>query len=116
MKKTPPTAAAGGNKWLKLLILALFAGAIGAFFAFGGQHYLSLDTIKSNRDALLTFTHDHQLATLAIAFVVYTLAVAGSLPGAIVLSLTCGFLFGRWLGSLVKIGRASCSERVSVLV
>ena len=106
-KTAPAAATTGGNKWLKLLILAVFAGAIIALFAFGGQKYLSLETIKSNRDALLTFTRDHRFAMLAIAFVVYTVAVACSLPGAIVLSLTCGFLFGRWVGSLVIIAAAT---------
>lgn len=104
VQKTPNTA---GDNWLKLLILALFAGAIITFFALGGQKYLSLDTIKSNRDALLGFTRDHQLAMICIAFLVYTVAVACSLPGAVVLSLTCGFLFGRWMGSLVIVAAAT---------
>lgn len=73
-----PKPDADGNTWLKLLILALFVGAIVAFFAFGGQQYLTLDTIKSNRDALLGFTRDHQLAMIGIAFLVYTVAVACS--------------------------------------
>lgn len=98
---------AGGPKWLKLAILALFACAIAAFFALGGHQYLTLDTIKSNRDALLDFTRDHRLAMIVIAFLVYTVAVACSLPGAVILSLTCGFLFGRWVGSLVIIAAAT---------
>jgi uncharacterized membrane protein YdjX (TVP38/TMEM64 family) len=97
----------GGKKWLKLVILALFAGAIVAFFALGGQKYLALDTIKSNRDALLDFTRDHRLAMIGIAFLVYTVTVACSLPGALVLSLTCGFLLGRWVGSLVIVAAAT---------
>ena len=82
--------------WPKVLILAVFAAAIVTFFALGGPSYLSLETIKANRDALLDFTRNHHLAMMGIAFLVYTVAVAGSLPGAVVLSLTCGFLFGRW--------------------
>ncbi|MEP7084300.1 MAG: VTT domain-containing protein, partial [Betaproteobacteria bacterium] len=108
-KDTPAKSASAGagNKWLKILIVVIFVGAIAAFFAFGGQKYLSLETIKSNRDALLTFTHDHQLAMIAIAFIVYTVAVACSFPGAVVLSLTCGFLFGRWVGTVVIVGAAT---------
>lgn len=106
------TSPAGGGKprrqiWLKLLILALFAGALIAFFAFGGQKYLTLETIKSNRDALVGYTRDHYVLALAIAFIGYTIAVACSVPGAIVLSLTCGFLFGRWVGTLVILGAAT---------
>ena len=103
----PQEQVPGEGKWLKLLILALFLGAIGAFFALGGQEYLTLETIKSNRDALLNFTRDHRLAMIGAAFLVYTVAVACSLPGALVLSLTCGFLFGRWVGSLVIMAAAT---------
>lgn len=100
-------AAAGGNKWLKLLIIAVFGGAIIGFFALGGHNYLTLDTIKSNRDALLDFAREHLLLMIAIAFLVYALTVACSLPGALLLSLTCGFLFGRWVGPLVIVTAAT---------
>ncbi|MBP8295130.1 MAG: TVP38/TMEM64 family protein [Burkholderiales bacterium] len=93
----------GGRAWPKVLILAAFVATIATFFALGGQRYLSLETIKANRDALLDFTRDHHMAMMGIAFLVYAVAVAGSLPGAVVLSLTCGFLFGRWWGSLVIV-------------
>jgi uncharacterized membrane protein YdjX (TVP38/TMEM64 family) len=104
-----------GGRWLKLSILAVFAGAIIAFFALGGQKYLTLETIKSNRDALLGFTHDHQFAMIAIALVAYTVTVALSLPGAALLSLTCGFLFGRWLGSVVIVTAATAGATLVFL-
>jgi uncharacterized membrane protein YdjX (TVP38/TMEM64 family) len=100
-------AATGGNKWIKLLIVAAFAGAIIAFFALGGREYLTLDTIKAHRDALKSFTNAHLVLSVVIAFVVYTLAVACSLPGALILSLTCGFLFGRWLGTAIIVSAAT---------
>ena len=89
-----------GRPWGKLIIVALFVGAIVAFFALGGQHYLSLETIKANRDALLSFADRHFVSALAIAFVIYVGAVALSLPGALVLSLAMGFIFGRWVGTV----------------
>jgi uncharacterized membrane protein YdjX (TVP38/TMEM64 family) len=96
----PPSA---GRPWGKLLIVALFVGAIAAFFVFGGQDYLSLETIKANRDALLSFADRHFVAALAIAFVVYVGATALSLPGGLVLSLTVGFIFGRWVGTVLVV-------------
>lgn len=101
-------AAAGpspspARPWGKLVIVALFAGAIAAFFAFGGQHYLSLETVKANRDALLSFADRHFVAALAIAFVVYAGAIALSLPGGLVLSLAMGFIFGRWVGTVLVV-------------
>ena len=96
-----------GNPWAKLAILAVFAGGIVAFFALGGQRYLSLETIKANRDALLAFADRHFVAALALAFVVYAGAIALSLPGGLVLSLTVGFVFGRWVGTALVVVAAT---------
>jgi uncharacterized membrane protein YdjX (TVP38/TMEM64 family) len=98
---SPPPSSA--RPWGKLVVFALFAGAIAAFFALGGQDYLSLETIKANRDALLSFTDRHFVPALAIAFIVYVAATALSLPGGLVLSLTIGFIFGRWVGTVLVV-------------
>ena len=87
----------------KLALLAVFVLVIVAFFALDGQRYLSLEAVKANRDALLTFADKHFILALAIAFVVYAGAVAFSLPGGLVLSLTMGFLFGRWVGTVLTV-------------
>ena len=105
----PPT---GGKAWIKIAIVAVFALALGAFFALDGQKYLTLETIKANRDSLLVFARDHRVAMLALAFAVYAAAVALSLPGALILSLTCGFLFGRWLGTAVIVAAATLGATI----
>jgi len=104
MNKAPnaPPSAAAGNRG-KLALLAAFVAVVVAFFALGGQHYLSLDAVKANRDALLHFTQEHFVAALAIAFLVYAGTVAFSLPGGLVLSLTMGFIFGRWVGTVLVV-------------
>ncbi|MBK6395192.1 MAG: TVP38/TMEM64 family protein [Betaproteobacteria bacterium] len=103
----PPAATPSGSRALKLALVALFAGVVVAFFALGGHRYLSLDAIKANRDALLAFTQQHFAASLAIAFVVYVAVTAFSLPGGLVLSLTVGFLFGRWIGTALVVVAAT---------
>jgi uncharacterized membrane protein YdjX (TVP38/TMEM64 family) len=85
----------------------LFAGALLAFFAFDGHRYLSLDTIKTNRDALLAHTQAHHAQAVVTAFVVFVAATAFSLPGGLVLSLTYGFLFGRWTGTFIVVFAAT---------
>ena len=103
----PPAATPSGSRALKLALVALFVGVVVAFFALGGHRYLSLDAIKANRDAQLGFTQGHFAASLAIAFVVYVAATAFSLPGGLVLSLTVGFLFGRWIGTALVVVAAT---------
>jgi len=63
--------------------------------------------VKANRDALLAFADRNYPAALAIAFVVYAGAVALSLPGGLVLSLTMGFIFGRWVGTALVVAAAT---------
>ena len=47
----------GSRRALKVAIMALFIGAIGAFFAFDGPRYLQLDEIKQHHDELLTLAY-----------------------------------------------------------
>jgi uncharacterized membrane protein YdjX (TVP38/TMEM64 family) len=102
---TPPTGRDG--RWGRLALLAVFVAVLVAFFALGGHEYVTLDAVKANRDALLGFTHEHFVAALAIAFLVYTGAVAFSLPGGLVLSLTMGLVFGRWVGTVLVVVAAT---------
>lgn len=95
------TMSASDNKWLKLGILTLFVGGLLAFFALGGDQYLSLEVIKDNRDALLANTESHYAIAIALAIIIYSASTALSIPGATLLSLTVGFLFGRWVGTVV---------------
>ncbi len=114
-KKAPAKTAVGGGRWIKFAIAAIFIGAIVAFFALGGQKYLNLHTIQANRDALLAFTDAHFVAALAIAFAIYVAATAFSLPGALVLSLTVGFVFGRWVGTALVVVAATAGATILFL-
>ena len=108
-------AKPAGRPWLKIALAAVFVGAIVAFFALGGQHYLSLDSIKANRDALLRFTESHFAAAVAIAFLAYVAATAFSLPGGLILSLTMGFIFGKWVGTLIVVCAATIGATILFL-
>ncbi len=89
------------SSWIKLIIAALFICGLAAFFIFGGDQYLSLDALRDNRAALLDYTSNHYALALLLALLIYATATAMSFPGATVLSLAVGFLFGRWVGTVV---------------
>ena len=91
----------------KIALVAVFAAVIIAFFVLDGQQYLSLEAVKANRNALLGFADEHFVLALAIAFFAYAGAVAFSLPGGLVLSLTTGFIFGRWVGTVLAVFAAT---------
>jgi uncharacterized membrane protein YdjX (TVP38/TMEM64 family) len=89
----------------KIVVALLFLSAIGAFFIFDLKTYLSLETLKANRDGLLVFTQDHYVPAVALFILVYILQTSFSLPGATIMTLAGGFLFGSLWGPLyVNIG------------
>jgi uncharacterized membrane protein YdjX (TVP38/TMEM64 family) len=91
--------------WKRLLPLAVLVLLISAAFAFRIDRYLTLDALRDNRAALLALVQANG-ALAACAFVlVYAAVVALSVPGAAIMTLAGGFLFGIVLGaSLTVIG------------
>ena len=97
-----------GTRTGKIIIAAVMGLAIGAFFWFDLGAYLTLETVKANRDRLLAFTAEHRAAAVASFVVTYCLVTGLSLPGATILTLVGGFLFGSLLGTVfVNLGATS---------
>ena len=90
----------------KILILILLAVLAGLFFAFDLHHYLTLENLKSRQEAFQRYYHDHAILTLGIYFVLYVVVTALSLPGAAVMTLAGGALFG-FVPALVVVSFAS---------
>lgn len=100
----PPSSFSRG----KLIVLLFLAAAIFAFFYFDLRQYLSLESLKANRDSLLTFTEQHYGVAVALFIVSYCVFVATSLPGAVFFTLAGGLLFGSLLGTVyVNLGATS---------
>lgn len=105
-----PTDAATpdpSRRWKKLAVLAVFVAGVSAFFALGGGEFLNLEALKANRETLLSYTREHYWTMVAATIGVYTAATAFSIPGALVLSLATGFLFGRWAGTAIIVFSAT---------
>ncbi len=89
----------------KIVIALMIALGIGAFFYFDLGRFLSLTALKENRDSLLVFTDVHFAGAVGIFIVSYVLVAGLSLPGAVILTLAGGFLFGAVLATLfINIG------------
>jgi uncharacterized membrane protein YdjX (TVP38/TMEM64 family) len=110
---TPPPRR--GRPWVKVAVLALFVAAIAAFFAFDGTRYLTLDAVKQRGESLRAFTEAHYATALALAFAVYAIATTLSLPSGTVLSLTFGFLFGRWVATTLVVSAGTLGATILFL-
>ena len=91
----------------KILIALCIAAAIVAIRVFGFDQLLSLETFRQYRDQLLEFTAQHYIPTVAVFILVYIVAVALSIPGATILTLTAGFLFGFFGVIYVNVGAST---------
>jgi len=81
----------------KILLVAVVLALGAAFFGFGLNQYLTLSFLKESREALTEAYTVAPVRFLAGYFVLYVLVAALSLPGATVLTLAGGALFGFWI-------------------
>jgi len=87
----------------RLLPLGLLAVAWMVFMLAGGYRYLTFSALSRNRDWLCSLVQQWgALAAFAYALV-YALLVALSIPGAVILTVVGGFLFGTWVGGLTAV-------------
>lgn len=86
-----------------------------AAFASGLAGHLSLEELRLRGAELQTFAKERPVLCAAIYLAIYVGSVAVSLPGALILSLTSGFLFGPMGGALAVTG-ATGGSTVTYLV
>ena len=87
----------------RLAVLAVLLGALGLFFAYGGHNYISLDTLHEHQGVLKDFVARYWFWSVAGFGLLYAALVAISFPGASLLSIFAGFLFGLVTGSIVVV-------------
>lgn len=82
------------------LIIIVIAAVFGAILL---RQYLSFDALLAHRSTLLAYRDSHFFAASLGFVVVYILLVALSVPGAIWVTLTGGFLFGLFPGVIYNV-------------
>jgi len=87
----------------RLLPLVLLAAAWIAFMLVGGYRYLTFSALARNRDWLCTLVQQWGTPAALVYIAVYAILVALSVPGAVILTLAGGFLFGTWIGGLCAV-------------
>ena len=102
-----------GKRWGLLAVLVL---AVAAFFALGLSRYLSLEFIKSQQGQLEAWRAANPLVAALTFFGIYIATTALSLPGATILTLTAGAIFGLGWGSLIASFAASIGATLAFLI
>jgi uncharacterized membrane protein YdjX (TVP38/TMEM64 family) len=96
------------SPWIwRLLPLTILVGLSVTAFALGLDKYLTIEALRDNRYALQTYFSEHKLVASAAFVVAYAAVVAMSLPGATIMSLAGGFLFGMFVGTALVLVAAT---------
>lgn len=100
---------------VRLIVLLALAGLVAAFFAFDLDRYLTLEHFKAQQAAIVAYHHAHPLAS-AMGFFALYVAVAGlSLPGAALMTLVAGAIFGLLWGTVIVSFASSIGATLAFL-
>ena len=100
----------------RIALLLLIASLVAGFFIFDLGQYLTLDYIKSQQAQLDGLVAAHPLIIAAAYFLIYVLVTAVSLPGAAIMTLAAGAMFGLWWGLLLVSFASTIGATLAMLV
>lgn len=89
------------NTYKKTALVIIIMGTIAVFRIFLLDRYLSLDYIKESQQGFAVLYSEHRIAVIAAYMLIYIFVTGLSLPGATVMTLAGGALFGLWVGAIV---------------
>jgi pyruvate/2-oxoglutarate dehydrogenase complex dihydrolipoamide dehydrogenase (E3) component/uncharacterized membrane protein YdjX (TVP38/TMEM64 family) len=85
----------------RLALLVVIAALVAAFFAFDLGRFLSLDYFKSQQAAIEAWVRANPLQAAAAYFLLYVAVTGLSLPGAVIMTLAGGAVFGLLWGTVI---------------
>lgn len=99
----------------KIVVLAVFAAVIGAFFYFDLGSYLTLEGFKARQSMLTAYVTENPWQSALAFFAVYVAVAATSFPGAAILTLVGGAIFGFWFGLVIVSFASSVGATLAFL-
>ena len=100
----------------KIALLLLLALLVAAFFGFDLGRYFSLDYVKGTQDRFVALYAEHPAAVLGGYLAIYVAVTALSLPGAAIMTLLGGAVFGLVVGTVVVSFASSIGATLAMLV
>jgi uncharacterized membrane protein YdjX (TVP38/TMEM64 family) len=89
------------NLMNKLFLVAAIIVLIIVYWAFDLGRYFTLSYLKGSLEGFKALYADHRVLVILIYFFIYVVATSLSLPGAVVLTIVGGALFGFLTGTLI---------------
>lgn len=113
VKSSSTLSSIVSKRFIPLLILII---GLVAFFAFDLDRYLSFDVLREHRQELRIWVHNAGMLAALSYMAIYAAAIAFSLPGGALLSITGGFLFGALWGTVYIVIGATVGATALFLI
>ncbi len=98
--------------WGPVILIALIVALV---IGSGAAKHLSLEELRARRALLAQFVHAHPVGAPLLYIGIFVAVVALSLPGAMIMTLTGGLLFGAFLGAAAALVGASTGASLTFL-
>lgn len=100
----------------KIILILAGLSIVALFFYLDLGRYLTLASLKANRQLLQTFYTEHTVLMVAAFMAIYIVQTGLALPGATILSLSAGAIFGPVMGTIYAVFSASIGATIAFLV
>ena len=100
----------------KIILVAILLGVVILFFGFDLGQYLTLDYVKEQQQAIDRFYAQNRLLALSGFFLLYVIITGASLPGAAVMTLAAGAIFGLLTGLILVSFASTLGASIAFLV
>ena len=100
----------------KIALLGVIVAAIFSFFYFDLNSYLTLQGMKDSLDTFQSQIAQNPVLSIGVFFAIYVAVTALSLPGAAILTLAAGALFGLVQGLVIVSFASSVGATLAFLV
>jgi len=100
----------------KLIFLILIVGLVVYLRNSEYAQFLTFENLKSNADALKAFSEENFIYTAGVYLISYILVAGLNIPGAVIMSIAGGFIFGSMLGTLIAVSGATAGASLGFLM
>ena len=100
----------------RLIFFALLVAAVAAFFVFELHQYFSVEFFQASRASFDNYYAAHPVQTAVLFFLIYIAVTALSLPGAAIMTLVAGAIFGVVTGTILVSFASAIGATLAFLV
>ncbi len=100
----------------KIILVGVIAILVFAYFVFDLGQYFSLEYFKSQQAEIDAYYNANPLTTVALFFLIYVVVTGLSLPGAAIMTLIAGAIFGVLTGTIIVSFASTLGATIAFLV